>query len=74
MVDPKLITAWAGSKLASWARVDFAKRPSSPTTNTRKPLPCSPGDADAKLGLAKALTEMNQTDKAQKLLEEAVQL
>ena len=33
-----------------------------------------PADADAKLGLAKALTEMGQTDKALKLLEETVQL
>jgi cytochrome c-type biogenesis protein CcmH/NrfG len=39
-----------------------------------KAVALKPGDADAKPGLAKALTEMNQTDKAQKLLEEAVQL
>jgi Flp pilus assembly protein TadD len=33
-----------------------------------------PADADAKLGLAKTLIEMNQTDKALALLEETVQL
>lgn len=33
-----------------------------------------PGDADARLGLAKTLIEMNQTDKATKLLEETLQL
>ena len=33
-----------------------------------------PGDADAKLGLAKSLTEMNQSEKALPLLEDAVQL
>jgi cytochrome c-type biogenesis protein CcmH/NrfG len=33
-----------------------------------------PSDADAKLGLAKALIDMNQLDKAQALLEQAVQL
>lgn len=33
-----------------------------------------PADADAKLGLAKTLIEMNQPDKAQVLLEETVQL
>jgi cytochrome c-type biogenesis protein CcmH/NrfG len=33
-----------------------------------------PADADAKLGLAKTLIEMNQPDKAQALLEETVQL
>jgi tetratricopeptide (TPR) repeat protein len=32
-----------------------------------------PSDADAKLGLAKALIELNQTDKALPLLEQAVQ-
>ena len=33
-----------------------------------------PGDSDAKLGLAKTLIEMNQADKATKLLEETLQL
>jgi cytochrome c-type biogenesis protein CcmH/NrfG len=33
-----------------------------------------PADADAKLGLAKALTDMNQADKALPLLEDAVRL
>ncbi len=33
-----------------------------------------PADADAKLGLAKTMIEMNQTDKALALLEETVQL
>jgi tetratricopeptide (TPR) repeat protein len=33
-----------------------------------------PGDANAKLGLAKTLIDMNQPDKAQVLLEETVQL
>ena len=33
-----------------------------------------PADAEAKLGLAKTLIEMNQTDRALKLLEETVQL
>jgi Tfp pilus assembly protein PilF len=33
-----------------------------------------PADADAKLGLAKTLIQMNQTDKAQRLLEETVEL
>jgi cytochrome c-type biogenesis protein CcmH/NrfG len=39
-----------------------------------KAVALQPADADAKLGLAKSLIEMNQTDKAQKLLEETVQL
>lgn len=33
-----------------------------------------PGDSDAKLGLAKALIEMNQLDKALPLLEDTVRL
>jgi cytochrome c-type biogenesis protein CcmH/NrfG len=39
-----------------------------------KAVALQPSDADAKLGLAKALTEMNQPDKALKVLEETVQL
>jgi tetratricopeptide (TPR) repeat protein len=39
-----------------------------------KAVALQPADADAKLGLAKALTEMNQPDKALKVLEETVQL
>jgi tetratricopeptide (TPR) repeat protein len=39
-----------------------------------KAVELQPADADAKLGLAKALIEMNQTDKALALLEETVQL
>jgi Tfp pilus assembly protein PilF len=39
-----------------------------------KALALQPADADAKLGLAKTLIQMNQTDKAQRLLEETVQL
>ncbi len=39
-----------------------------------KAVVLQPSDADAKLGLAKTLIAMNQTDKALKLLEETVQL
>jgi Flp pilus assembly protein TadD len=39
-----------------------------------KAVELQPADADAKLGLAKTLSDMNQTDKALPLLEEAVQL
>ena len=39
-----------------------------------KAVALQPADADAKLGLAKTLSEMNQTDKALILLEETVQL
>jgi tetratricopeptide (TPR) repeat protein len=39
-----------------------------------KAVALQPADADAKLGLAKALLEMNETGKAQVLLEETVQL
>ncbi len=39
-----------------------------------KAVELQPADADAKLGLAKALIEMNQADKALALLEDTVQL
>jgi tetratricopeptide (TPR) repeat protein len=39
-----------------------------------KAVELQPADADAKLGLAKTLIEMNQTDKALPLLEDTVQL
>jgi tetratricopeptide (TPR) repeat protein len=39
-----------------------------------KAVELQPADADAKLGLAKTLIEMNQTDKALALLEETVRL
>lgn len=39
-----------------------------------KAVELQPGDAEAKLGLAKTLIGMNQTDKALALLEDAVQL
>ena len=39
-----------------------------------KAVELQPADADAKLGLAKTLIEMNQTDKALALLEDAVRL
>jgi len=39
-----------------------------------KAVELAPGDSDAKLGLAKILSEMNQQDKAQALLEQTVQL
>ena len=39
-----------------------------------KAVELQPADADAKLGLAKALIEMDQPDKALPLLEDAVQL
>jgi cytochrome c-type biogenesis protein CcmH/NrfG len=39
-----------------------------------KAVELQPADADAKLGLAKALIEMNQTDKALVLLEDTVKL
>ena len=46
----------------------------SRTRNTAKAVELQPADADAKLGLAKTLIEMNQPDKALPLLEDAVQL
>ena len=39
-----------------------------------KAVELQPADAEAKLGLAKTLMEMNQADKALPLLEDAVQL
>lgn len=42
--------------------------------NYSKAVTLQPGDSDAKLGLAKTLIEMNQSDKATGLLEETLQL
>ncbi|HEY2468676.1 MAG TPA: tetratricopeptide repeat protein [Terracidiphilus sp.] len=42
--------------------------------NYSKAVALLPSDADAKLGLAKTLIEMNQPDKATRLLEETLQL
>src|SRR6202021_4317456 len=39
-----------------------------------KAVELQPADADAKLGLAKTLTDMNQADKALPLLEDAIKL
>ena len=59
---------------ADWARSMRKGKYGADVQEYSRAVQLQPADADARLGLAKTLIEMNQQDKAQSLLEQTVQL